>query len=236
MNRLVRNYLWIVETDIIFPYPTLLQILFCRLTDEQRDTYKSYLDSGEIKGIMDGRIQVFVGLINLRKICNHPDLFDGGPRPTGDEDYDRDESRSYGYWKRSGKMIVVHSLLKLWKRQGHRVLLFTQSKQMLLMLERYVLDEGYDYLKMDGGTAIASRQPLIAKFNSSPDIFVFLLTTKVGGLGINLTGASRVVIFDPDWNPSTDTQARERAWRIGQDKQVSICELLKNKKKRKSTI
>ncbi len=80
--------------------------------------------------------------------------------------------------------------------------------------------EDYTYLKLDGTTSIGSRQPLISKFNSSPDVFVFLLTTKVGGLGVNLTGASRVVIFDPDWNPSTDTQARERAWRIGQDKQV----------------
>jgi len=119
-------------------------------------------------------------------------------------------------------MIVVHSLLKLWKRQNHRVLLFTQSRQMLRILERLLRSEGYNHLKMDGNTPISSRQPLISRFNSSPDIFVFLLTTKVGGLGVNLTGASRVVIYDPDWNPSTDTQARERAWRIGQDKQVTI--------------
>merc|ERR1719410_2488417 len=67
---------------------------------------------------------------------------------------------------------------------------------------------------------------MIDKFNRSPDIFCFLLTTKVGGLGVNLTGANRVVIFDPDWNPSTDTQARERAWRIGQDRQVTIYRLM----------
>merc|ERR1719412_3135273 len=78
---------------------------------------------------------------------------------------------------------------------------------------------------MDGSTPVGARQPLIDSFNSS-DTFVFLLTTKVGGLGVNLTGASRVVIFDPDWNPSTDTQARERAWRIGQDKQVTIYRLM----------
>ena len=79
---------------------------------------------------------------------------------------------------------------------------------------------------MDGTTSIGARQGLINKFNNSKDIFVFLLTTKVGGLGVNLTGANRVVIFDPDWNPSTDTQARERAWRIGQSKDVTIYRLL----------
>ncbi len=203
------------------------QILFCRLTDDQRNAYRSYLDSGEIKSIMDGRLQIFVGLINLRKICNHPDLFDGGPRHYGSNNVEEMESADcYGHWNRSGKLIVVRSLLKLWKKQGHKVLLFTQSRQMLRILERFVREEDYTYLKLDGGTPVASRQSLIAKFNQSEDIFVFLLTTKVGGLGVNLTGANRVVIFDPDWNPSTDTQARERAWRIGQDKQVTIYRLM----------
>lgn len=71
-------------------------------------------------------------------------------------------------------------------------------------------------------TAVSSRQPLIDKFNNDPSYFVFLLTTRVGGLGVNLTGADRVVIYDPDWNPSTDAQARERAWRIGQMRHVTI--------------
>merc|ERR1712062_252154 len=74
--------------------------------------------------------------------------------------------------------------------------------------------------------AIGSRQSLINRFNSTSDLFVFLLTTRVGGLGVNLTGANRVIIFDPDWNPSTDIQARERAWRIGQRRQVTIYRLL----------
>ena len=96
---------------------------------------------------------------------------------------------------------------------------------MLGILRRFVESRGYSFSKMDGSTPVGARQPLIDSFNSS-DTFVFLLTTKVGGLGVNLTGASRVVIFDPDWNPSTDTQARERAWRIGQDKQVTIYRLM----------
>lgn len=201
------------------------QVLFCRLTDEQRDCYRGYLDSKEIKGILEGRMKIFVGLNLLRKICNHPDLFTGGPKGF-DEDEPIQEEDKFGFYKKSGKMVVIHALLKLWKKQGHRVLLFTQSRQMMAILEAYVIDQGYSYLKMDGTTAIGSRQTLIDKFNGNQDKFIFILTTRVGGLGINLTGATRVVIFDPDWNPSTDTQARERAWRIGQKKQVTIYRLM----------
>ncbi|KAG0730219.1 DNA excision repair protein ERCC-6 [Chionoecetes opilio] len=129
---------------------------------------------------------------------------------------------AYGWWSRSGKMHVLHSILQLWSSQGHRVLLFTQSCQMMCILEKYLMDEGYSYLKMNGTTAVASRQPLINKFNTDPSYFVFLLTTRVGGIGVNLTGADRVIIYDPDWNPSTDAQARERAWRIGQLRHVTI--------------
>ncbi|XP_073542195.1 DNA excision repair protein ERCC-6 [Phyllobates terribilis] len=203
------------------------QVLFCRLTDEQRQVYQNFIDSKEVYGILNGDMQVFPGLIALRKICNHPDLFTGGTKILkGTKDEDLEEGERFGYWKRSGKMIVVESLLKIWHRQGHRVLLFTQSRQMIHILEAFILRIGYTYLKMDGTTTVASRQPLISKFNEDSSIFVFLLTTRVGGLGVNLTGANRVVIYDPDWNPSTDAQARERSWRIGQKKEVTIYRLL----------
>ncbi|KAM9345390.1 DNA excision repair protein ERCC-6 [Symphorus nematophorus] len=203
------------------------QVLFCRLTEEQRQVYQSFLDSKEVYQILNGDMQVFSGLIALRKICNHPDLFSGGPRMLrGIPEDQLTEEEHFGYWKRSGKLIVVESLLRLWFKQGHRVLLFTQSRQMLDILEVFVRENNYPYLKMDGTTTIASRQPLIARFNEDKSIFIFLLTTKVGGLGVNLTGANRVIIYDPDWNPSTDTQARERAWRIGQKQQVTIYRLL----------
>lgn len=203
------------------------QVLFCRLTEDQRQVYQTFLDSKEVYQILNGDMQVFSGLIALRKICNHPDLFTGGPRLLRGIPHDQlTEEEHFGYWKRSGKMIVVESLLRLWHKQGHRVLLFTQSRQMLEILEVFVKENGFSYLKMDGTTTIASRQPLIAQFNQNKDIFVFILTTRVGGLGVNLTGANRVVIYDPDWNPSTDTQARERAWRIGQKQQVTVYRLL----------
>lgn len=172
---------------------------------------------------------------------NHPDLH-SGVLEDDDDDADGgggghdDGQKGFGHWRRSGKMVVVEALLKLWKKQGHKVLLFTQSRHMLKILERFVKSRGYSYLKMDGTTPVASRQKLVDRFNDlrveaadcggEPSIFVFLLTTKVGGLGVNLTGASRVAIYDPDWNPSTDTQARERAWRIGQRKDVTIYRLL----------
>uniref|UniRef100_A0AAX7URZ7 DNA excision repair protein ERCC-6 n=1 Tax=Astatotilapia calliptera TaxID=8154 RepID=A0AAX7URZ7_ASTCA len=203
------------------------QVLFCRLTAEQRQVYQSFLDSKEVYQILNGDMQVFSGLIALRKICNHPDLFSGGPRILrGIPEDQLTEEEHFGFWKRSGKLIVVESLLRLWFRQDHRVLLFTQSRQMLDILEVFVRENNYSYLKMDGTTTISSRQPLIARYNEDKSIFIFLLTTKVGGLGVNLTGANRVIIYDPDWNPSTDTQARERAWRIGQKQQVTIYRLL----------
>ncbi|XP_026799080.2 DNA excision repair protein ERCC-6 [Pangasianodon hypophthalmus] len=203
------------------------QVLFCRLTEEQRQVYQNFLDSKEVYQILNRDMQIFSGLIALRKICNHPDLFTGGPRMLrGIPAEELTEDEHFGYWKRSGKLIVVESLLRLWFKQGQRVLLFTQSRQMLEILEVFVRENGYTYLKMDGTTTIASRQPLITQYNESKDIFIFLLTTKVGGLGINLTGANRVIIYDPDWNPSTDTQARERAWRIGQKQQVTVYRLL----------
>ncbi|KAH3872046.1 hypothetical protein DPMN_035259 [Dreissena polymorpha] len=202
------------------------QVLFCRLSKDQREVYEEYLASRECSEILRGRLLVFSGLIQLRKICNHPDLATGGPRVFKGDNTGSDPALEYGYWRRAGKMIVVDALLKMWKKQGHRALLFTQSKQMLDVLEKYVQEKGYSYVRMDGGTGISSRQPLVQRYNTDESIYLFLLTTRVGGLGINLVGANRIIIYDPDWNPSTDMQARERAWRIGQKRQVTIYRLL----------
>ncbi|KAK3608200.1 hypothetical protein CHS0354_039216 [Potamilus streckersoni] len=202
------------------------QVLFCRLTAEQKDVYQQYLDSRECQSILSGKFMVFAGLITLRKICNHPDLSTGGPRVYVGDDIGDDKTLQYGYYERSGKMIVVKALLRLWKQQEHKVLLFSQSRQMLDILENFVKDEGYSYSRMDGTTPISARQPIIDRYNKDSNIYLLLLTTRVGGLGVNLTGANRIIIFDPDWNPSTDTQARERAWRIGQNRHVTIYRLI----------
>lgn len=215
------------------------QVLFCRLSQEQRELYQQYLDSKEVQAILAGNYKVFPGLIMLRKICNHPDLTstagsllkakqDAFKAELGEraEEEEPDPDDGYGDPKRSGKMIVVEALLKMWQEQGHRVLLFSQTRQMLNILEKFVEARGYRYFRLDGSTPVASRQPLITNFNEDRSIFLFILTTRVGGLGVNLVGADRIIIYDPDWNPSTDTQARERAWRIGQKKDVTIYRLI----------
>ncbi|KAM1684385.1 hypothetical protein ACFXTN_032454 [Malus domestica] len=192
-------------------------VIFCSLTDEQRSAYRAFLASSEVEQIMDGNRNSLYGIDVMRKICNHPDLLERehcGQNP------------DYGNLERSGKLKVVSQVLKVWKDQGHRVLLFTQTQQMLDIIESYLVADGYSYRRMDGLTPIKQRMALIDEFNNSSDVFVFILTTKVGGLGTNLTGANRVIIFDPDWNPSTDMQARERAWRIGQKRDVTIYRLI----------
>ncbi|KAI3842165.1 hypothetical protein MKW92_013880 [Papaver armeniacum] len=192
-------------------------VLFCSLTPEQRSIYRAFLASSEVEQIFEGNRNSLYGIDVMRKICNHPDLLE------------REHSSSnpdYGNLQRSGKMKVVEQVLKVWKDQGHRVLLFTQTQQMLDILESFLIAADYSYRRMDGQTVVRQRMALIDEFNESKDIFIFILTTKVGGLGTNLTGANRVIIFDPDWNPSTDMQARERAWRIGQTRDVTVYRLI----------
>ena len=196
------------------------QVLFCKLTKLQRQDYERFLASNDFNAIMSGKRQVLYGVDILRKICNHPDLQTHKFLSTK-PGYD------YGKPAKSGKMQVVGSLLELWKDTGHKTLLFAQHRIMLDILEKYVRSmQRVKYRRMDGNTPIQLRQSMVDEFNTDPDLHVFLLTTKVGGLGINLTGADRVIIFDPDWNPSTDLQARERAWRLGQKREVTIYRLM----------
>ncbi|XP_021888520.1 protein CHROMATIN REMODELING 8 isoform X2 [Carica papaya] len=192
-------------------------VLFCSLTAEQRSIYRAFLASSDVEQILDGNRNSLYGIDVMRKICNHPDLL---------EREHSHQNPDYGNPKRSGKMKVVEQVLSVWKEQGHRALLFAQTQQILDILENFLVASGYTYRRMDGLTPIKQRMALIDEFNSSTDVFIFILTTKVGGLGTNLTGANRVIIFDPDWNPSTDMQARERAWRIGQKKDVAVYRLI----------
>lgn len=196
------------------------QVLFCKLTKTQRDAYESFLNSDELKAIMNGKRQILFGVDILRKICNHPDLVEHRTLSVK-------AGYNYGSGAKSGKMQVVKALLELWRSQGHKTLLFAQHRIMLDILEKFIRSiDGVNYRRMDGTTNISARQSLVDEFNSNADAHVFLLTTKVGGLGVNLTGADRVIIYDPDWNPSTDVQARERAWRLGQKREVMIYRLM----------
>ena len=196
------------------------QVLFCKLTKFQRDIYENFLSSDDLKAIMDGKRQILYGVDILRKICNHPDLQDH-------KTLSIKPGYNYGSGAKSGKMQVVKALLELWKEQGNKTLLFAQHRIMLDILEKFIGSlGGFNYRRMDGTTPIHTRQGLVDQFNNDPAAHIFLLTTKVGGLGINLTGANRVIIYDPDWNPSTDVQARERAWRLGQKREVMIYRLM----------
>ncbi|KAI4656103.1 hypothetical protein J4E93_000821 [Alternaria ventricosa] len=196
------------------------QVLFCKLTRQQRQAYEGFLASEDMKSIASGKRQMLYGVDFLRKICNHPDL-------TEHKTLSKKLGFDYGNPNKSGKMQVVKELLSLWKKGGHKTLLFAQHRIMLDILQKFVSQlPDINWRRMDGETPIKDRQNLVDEFNNDPNLHVFLLTTKVGGLGVNLTGANRVIIYDPDWNPSTDIQARERSWRLGQKREVEIYRLM----------
>lgn len=191
------------------------QVLFCKLTEKQLKLYKNYLNSKDIKYVKENHDDnekgvLFKAISHLRKICNHPSLVEDSETIEIDH---------------SAKLVIVNKLLPLWKEEKHKILLYSQSTKMLDILEN-VIKEKYSYLRMDGKTDLSKRSQLIDKFNKDESVFIFLLTTKVGGVGINLIGADRILIYDPDWNPSTDMQALERCWRLGQTKDVTVYRLM----------
>lgn len=158
--------------------------------------------------------------MQLRKCCNHPYLFDGAePGPP----YTNGEHLVYN----SGKMLVLDRLLRRLKAAGSRVLIFSQMSRMLDILEDYAVMRQWQYCRIDGQTEHADRIKAIDNYNApGSEKFVFLLTTRAGGLGINLTSADVVVLYDSDWNPQADLQAMDRAHRIGQKKQVKVFRLV----------
>lgn len=125
----------------------------------------------------------------------------------------------------SGKFLKLDELLPQLKAEGHRVLIFSQFTMMLDILEPYLTIRGHVYLRLDGSTAVVDRQELIDQYNTE-DIFVFLLSTKAGGLGINLTAADTVIIHDMDFNPYNDKQAEDRCHRLGQTRPVTIYRMI----------
>uniref|UniRef100_A0A8D8WF21 Chromatin-remodeling complex ATPase chain Iswi n=1 Tax=Cacopsylla melanoneura TaxID=428564 RepID=A0A8D8WF21_9HEMI len=159
-------------------------------------------------------------LMQLRKCSNHPYLFDGAePGPP----YTTDSHLAFN----SGKMVVLDKLLPKLKAQDSRVLIFSQMTRMLDILEDYCYWRGFKYCRLDGKTAHEDRQRQINDFNAEgSDIFVFMLSTRAGGLGINLATADVVILYDSDWNPQMDLQAMDRAHRIGQKKQVRVFRLI----------
>lgn len=126
----------------------------------------------------------------------------------------------------SGKMLALDRLLAHLKAGNHRVLIYNQMTRMIDLMEEYLHYRGYTYIRLDGSSKIADRRDLVSDWQSRPDIFVFLLSTRAGGLGINLTAADTVIFYDSDWNPTVDQQAMDRAHRLGQTKQVTVYRLI----------
>ncbi|KAJ2723835.1 putative DNA helicase ino80 [Coemansia sp. Benny D115] len=126
----------------------------------------------------------------------------------------------------SGKMAVLDRLLAKLKQEGHRVLLYFQMTKMIDLFEEYLAYRKYTYLRLDGSSKISERRDMVMDWQTRDDIFIFLLSTRAGGLGINLTAADTVIFFESDWNPTVDSQAMDRAHRMGQTKQVVVYRLI----------
>ncbi|GAV63949.1 SNF2_N domain-containing protein/Helicase_C domain-containing protein/HSA domain-containing protein [Cephalotus follicularis] len=125
-----------------------------------------------------------------------------------------------------GKLQELAILLRKLKSEGHRALIFTQMTKMLDILEAFINLYGYTYMRLDGSTQPEERQTLMQRFNTNPKIFLFILSTRSGGVGINLVGADTVIFYDSDWNPAMDQQAQDRCHRIGQTREVHIYRLI----------
>ncbi|XP_021749015.1 protein PHOTOPERIOD-INDEPENDENT EARLY FLOWERING 1-like isoform X1 [Chenopodium quinoa] len=125
-----------------------------------------------------------------------------------------------------GKLQQLATLLRRLKTEGHRALIFTQMTKMLDILEAFINLYGYTYMRLDGSTQPEERQTLMQRFNTNPKIFLFILSTRSGGVGINLVGADTVIFYDSDWNPAMDQQAQDRCHRIGQTREVNIYRLI----------
>eukprot|EP01130_Rhizamoeba_saxonica_P008025 TRINITY_DN3240_c0_g1_i2.p1 TRINITY_DN3240_c0_g1~~TRINITY_DN3240_c0_g1_i2.p1 ORF type:complete len:1296 (+),score=340.60 TRINITY_DN3240_c0_g1_i2:261-4148(+) len=164
-------------------------------------------------------------LMEQRKLCNHPYLIDNVEEQLTEELKEEKEIDNV-LIKCSAKFILLDKLLTKLKENGHKVLIFSQMVRLLNVLETFLETKHYDYERLDGGIGRIERQKGIDRFNADPDCFVFLLSTKAGGLGLNLTSADTVVIFDSDWNPQNDIQAQARCHRIGQTKNVKIYRLI----------
>ncbi|KAI9141409.1 P-loop containing nucleoside triphosphate hydrolase protein, partial [Paraphysoderma sedebokerense] len=160
--------------------------------------------------------------LQLRKCLSHPYLI-----PGVEQDLKSAEEVKKRLIDSSGKLTLLHSMLPKLKARGHKVLIFSQFLETLDILEDYLTAEGYGYYRLDGSTSRVERQEKIDAFNApKSEAFVFILSTRAGGVGVNLTSADTVIIYDVDWNPHQDLQAISRAHRIGQTRKVLAYKLM----------
>jgi len=219
------------EVEKLMPKKMETKIL-CPLSSSQKFWYKGFL-MNEIETLVKmseeenteeggaGRYNMLRNLVmQLRKCCLHPYLFD-----FAEPDIEKTDVEEL--IASSGKLAVLDKLLRSLLKNGHRTCIFSQFTSMLNILEDYCVLRGWNYCRFDGSTPRAQRNHLINQFNApGSDVFIFLMSTRSGGLGINLQTADTCILYDSDWNPQPDLQAMARVHRIGQKKVVHIYRLL----------
>ncbi|XP_052102889.1 chromodomain-helicase-DNA-binding protein Mi-2 homolog isoform X6 [Mytilus californianus] len=223
-NMLGPHLLRRLKADVLKGMPSKSEfIVRVELSPMQKKYYKYILTRNfsalNVKG--GNQVSLLNIMMDLKKCCNHPYLF-----PTAANEAPKLPNGMFegsALTKASGKLVLMCKMLRKLKETGHRVLVFSQMTKVLDILEDFLENEGYKYERIDGGITGQLRQESIDRFNApgAPQ-FVFLLSTRAGGLGINLATADTVVIYDSDWNPHNDIQAFSRAHRIGQANRVMI--------------
>uniref|UniRef100_A0A8C1NWZ7 Chromodomain helicase DNA binding protein 4a n=1 Tax=Cyprinus carpio TaxID=7962 RepID=A0A8C1NWZ7_CYPCA len=214
-----------LKADVFKHMPSKTELIVrVELSPMQKKYYKFILTRNfEALNTRGGGNQVSLlnVVMDLKKCCNHPYLFpvaamEAAKMPNG-------MYEGSALTKSSGKLLLLQKMMRRLKEGGHRVLIFSQMTKMLDLLEDFLENEGYKYERIDGSITGGMRQEAIDRFNApgAPQ-FAFLLSTRAGGLGINLATADTVIIYDSDWNPHNDIQAFSRAHRIGQNKKVMI--------------
>lgn len=206
------------------------RIIEVELTVLQKTYYRAIFEKNReflVRGCSKSNTPKLMNVeMELRKCCNHPWLIKGVVEREVDFNASEDE-----YFKRtieaSGKMVLLDKLLPKLKKEGHKALIFSQMKQVLNVIENYIKWRGYKYERLDGTTKSLDRVEAIKRFcDPEKGRLIFLLTTRAGGTGLNLTAADTVIIFDSDWNPQQDIQAQARCHRIGQSKPVMVYRLI----------
>ncbi|KAL1514522.1 hypothetical protein AB1Y20_003620 [Prymnesium parvum] len=231
LNEKIRPYLLRrqkgdVEKSLV---PLDETIIWVELTLFQKKCYKAILEGNRdilIAGATSAALPSLVNIqMELRKCCNHPYLIKGVAESNTKDVVQEEQLGSL--LRASGKFVLLDKLLPKLRREGHRVLIFSQMVKMLDMLSDYLRERRYSHERLDGTVRGDLRQAAIDRFSKpGSDTFIFLLSTRAGGLGINLTAADTCIIFDSDWNPQNDVQAMARSHRIGQSRKVKVFRLV----------
>ncbi|CAM6102358.1 unnamed protein product [Calypogeia fissa] len=207
--------------------PKIERILRVEMSPLQRRYYKWILERNFQdlnKGVRGNKqVSLLNIVVELKKCCNHPFLFESADHAYGGDGISNDNNKVQNIVLSSGKLVILDKLLIRLKETNHRVLIFSQMVKMLDILANYMSLRGFQFQRLDGSTRAELRHQAMEHFNApGSEDFCFLLSTRAGGLGINLATADTVIIFDSDWNPQNDLQAMSRAHRIGQRDVVNI--------------